>query len=149
MFYKHKYGGLSVNANESEINHLRNFGEFLGICFQIKDDIFDYTENLLLGKPTGNDIREGKLTLPLIYALENAKGKTKEKVLEHIEKKEYSTENIDFINRFAIDNGGVNYAEKQMLIFKNKAIEEIKCFPDSDIKKSLIACAEYAISRKL
>lgn len=142
-------GGLSVNANESALDHLRNFGEFLGICFQIKDDIFDYSDNILIGKPTSNDIREDKLTLPLIYALENTKGAAREKVLKLIDNKEYSAKNIQIITRFAHDNGGVAYAEKQMETFKNKAIKELNIFVDSDIKKSLAACAEYSTSRKL
>ena len=141
-------GGLSVNADEESLIHLRNFGEYLGICFQIKDDIFDYSENLQIGKPTGNDIRDGKVTLPLIFALLNSEGIEKEKVLSMIDRKEFNRKNIKFITRFALDNGGVEYARTRMEAFKNKAIEELNGFADSDEKKSLILCAEYAANRE-
>jgi len=142
-------GGLSVNADEDSLVHLRNFGEYLGICFQIKDDVFDYSENINIGKPTGNDIRDGKVTLPLIFALLNTQGAEREKVLLMIDNKEFTTENIQFITRFAIENGGVEYALTRMEEFKNKAIEELNGFADSDVKKSLIKCAEYTASREL
>jgi len=142
-------GGLSVNANEESLVHLRNFGEYLGICFQIKDDVFDYSENLKIGKPTGNDIRDGKVTLPLIYALLNTHGDEREKVLLMIDNREFTPENIQFITRFALENGGVEYALSQMELFKNKAIEELNGFDDCDVKKSLIKCAEYTASREL
>lgn len=142
-------GGLSVNANEDELEHLRNYGEFLGICFQIKDDIFDYYEELLIGKPTGNDIRDGKLTLPLIYALRNSEGAAKEKIVAIIDQKEFSEENIHAVMRFAHENGGVSYAEERMLEYKNKAIDELNGFADSDIKKALIISAEFAASRDI
>ena len=142
-------GGLSVNADEESLAHLRNFGEYLGICFQIKDDVFDYSENLKIGKPTGNDIRDGKVTLPLIYALLNTQGIEREKVLSIIEKKDFALENIQFITRFALENGGVEYALERMESFKNKAIEELYGFADSDVKISLIKCAEYTASREI
>jgi len=142
-------GGLSVNADEESLVHLRNFGEYLGICFQIKDDVFDYSENLKIGKPTGNDIRDGKVTLPLIYALLNTQGVEREKVLSIIEKKNFALENIQFITRFALENGGVEYALERMESFKNKAIEELNGFAESDVKNSLIKCAEYTASREI
>jgi len=142
-------GGLSVNASEESLVHLRNFGEYLGICFQIKDDVFDYSENLQIGKPTGNDIRDGKVTLPLIYALLNTLGEEREKVLKMIDNREFTPGNIRSITRFALENGGVEYALTQMELFKNKAIEELSGFDDSDVKKSLIKCAEYTASREL
>jgi len=142
-------GGLSVNASEAELEHLRNYGEYLGICFQIKDDIFDYYDELLIGKPTGNDIQDGKLTLPLIYALRNSEGAAKEKIVAIIDKKEFSEENIQAITRFAHENGGVTYAEGRMHEYKNKAIEELNGFADSDIKRSLILSAEFAASRDI
>ena len=142
-------GGLSVNAVEDALIHLRNFGEYLGICFQIKDDVFDYSENLQIGKPTGNDIRDGKVTLPLIYALLNTQGTEREKVLAMIDNKEFTPDNIQLITRFALDNGGVEYAMKCMDLYKNIAIEELNGFADSDVKRSLIKCAEYTASREL
>jgi len=140
---------LSVNAEEASLIHLRNFGEYLGICFQIKDDVFDYFEDIQIGKPTGNDIRDGKVTLPLIYALLNSNEAEKQKVLAMIEDKDFSPENIQYITRFSVENGGVDYALTRMEEYKNKAIEELNGFADSDIKRSLIKCAEYTASREL
>lgn len=140
-------GGLSLKVDEENLVRLRNFGEYLGICFQIKDDIFDYTENIQIGKPTGNDIRDGKLTLPIIYALRNSSEAERDQVIEWIDKKQFTPENIHAITMFAHNNGGVEYAQRQMEIYKNKAIEELKIFPDSNVKKALIVCAEYAANR--
>jgi octaprenyl-diphosphate synthase len=142
-------GGLSVNADEASLIHLRNFGEYLGICFQIKDDVFDYFEDIQIGKPTGNDIRDGKVTLPLIYALLRTKGTEREKVLAIIENKDFTPENIQFVTHYTIDNGGVQYALDCMESYKNKAIEELNGFADSDVKQSLIKCAEYSASREI
>lgn len=141
-------GGMSVDADEGALQHLRNFGEYLGICFQIKDDIFDYSENIKIGKPTGNDIRDGKVTLPLIYAVLNSDGIDKDQVVNWLSTKDFSTENIHAITQFAYKNGGVSYALKQMEAFKNKAIEELNGFENSDVKRALILCAEYAVSRE-
>lgn len=140
-------GGLTVNADKGALLHLRSFGEYFGICFQIKDDIFDYFENIKIGKPTGNDLRDGKVTLPLIYALQNSPETEKKQVLSLIEHNDFSPENIQFITQFAHKNGGVNYALAQMEVYKNKAIRELDSFADSDVKKSLILCTEYAASR--
>lgn len=140
-------GGLSVNAGDVEIKHLRKFGEYLGLCFQMKDDILDYSGNLNIGKPTGNDIREGKITLPLIYVLENSVSPDKDKILKLIENKDYTKESIKLITDFVLKNGGIAYVEKQMDIIKTKAIDELKEFPDNEIKDSLIKCAEYSIFR--
>ncbi len=131
-------GGLSVGADEETLQHLRNFGEYLGICFQLKDDIIDYRA----------DISEGKVTLPLIYAVMNSTGAAKDLVLNWLITKDYTSDNIEKITQFAIQNGGVDYALAQMEAFKNKAIEELKGFADSDIKQSLIMCAEYAANRE-
>lgn len=141
-------GGLSVNADEASLTHLRNFGEYLGICFQIKDDIFDYNEDALIGKPTGNDIRDGKVTLPLIYGLLNTSGEKRDRVIQWIERKEFTSDNIHEINQFAHESGGVAYALQQMELFKNKAINELNDFASSEVKESLILCAEYAASRQ-
>lgn len=142
-------GGLSVDADEESLIHLRNFGEYLGICFQIKDDIFDYSDNIQIGKPTGNDIRDGKVTLPLIHALLTTEGAEREQVNSMIDNKEFTPENVRLITRFALDNGGVEYALTCMETYKNKAIEELNGFADSDVKESLIKCAEYTASREL
>ncbi|HRZ95997.1 MAG TPA: polyprenyl synthetase family protein [Paludibacter sp.] len=141
-------GGLSVNADQKSLKHLRQFGEFMGLCFQIKDDIFDYYHDIEIGKPTGNDLQDGKITLPLIYALKNSSDSEKEKVMMIIDTKDFTNDNIDYIMRFAHEKGGVDYAVKRMNDFKNDAIAELESFADSDVKQSLIKCAEFAASRK-
>jgi len=141
-------GGLSVNADQKSLKHLRQFGEFMGLCFQIKDDIFDYYHDIEIGKPTGNDLQDGKITLPLIYALKNSSDSEKEKVMMIIDTKDFTNDNIDYIMRFAHEKGGVDYAVKRMNDFKNDAIAELESFTDSDVKQSLIKCAEFAASRK-
>jgi len=140
-------GAMSVGTDENVQRYLRNYGEYLGICFQLKDDIFDYYENLNIGKPTGNDIRDGKITLPLIYALRNSSEKEKEQILYIINRKDFSEKNVQTILRFAHENGGIAYAEQQMEFYKEKAIAELNNFPDTEIKKSLLMSAEFAAER--
>ena len=141
-------GGLSVNADQKSLTHLRKFGEFMGLCFQIKDDIFDYYHDIEIGKPTGNDLQDGKITLPLIYALQNSTDAEKERTMMIIDSKDFTNENIDYIMRFAHEKGGVNYAVKRMNDFKNEAISELDSFADDEVKDSLIKCAEFAATRK-
>ncbi|MDR0370888.1 MAG: polyprenyl synthetase family protein [Prevotellaceae bacterium] len=144
-----KVGAISVDASKTQIEAMYDYGENLGICFQLKDDIFDYYEDIKIGKPTQNDIREGKVTLPLIYALRNTEGAKKIEISNWINYNDFSTENIKTIIRFAHENGGIEYAEKQMEIYKNRAIEAIGGFADNDVKKSLIICAEFAAARDI
>lgn len=141
-------GALSVKADPVSIEHLKKFGEYLGYCFQIKDDIFDYYPDAQIGKPTGNDVRDGKITLPLIYAMANADRSQTNKIDSLLELKDYTPDNITYITNFAIDNGGVEYAELRMVEYKNKAIEELKGFANRDIKEALYACVEFAVSRR-
>lgn len=140
-------GALSAGAKDEEVERLRKFGEYLGLCFQIRDDIFDYFADTDIGKPTGNDVRDGKVTLPLIYALKNASVEDREKIVTWINLKEFSPSNIEYISKFARDSGGVDYAVQRMEYFKNKAIEELHGFEDNEIKQALISCVEFAVSR--
>lgn len=140
-------GALSVEADEKSIQHIRQYGEYLGLCFQIKDDIFDYYADIQIGKPTGNDLRDGKVTLPLIYALKVADEVESQKIISIIDKKDFTEENIDLITQFAHDKGGVTYAIQRMQEFKQKAIDELQGFADSEIRQALIDCAEFAVSR--
>ncbi len=142
-------GGLSTNATEIQLESLRRYGEYLGMSFQIKDDIFDYYDSIQIGKPTGNDLRDGKVTLPLIHALQHSSTSEKKKITSLIDNKDFSTDNILTIMQFARKNGGIDYSIKVMEAFKDKAIEELRHFPDSDAKKSLVLCAEYAASREI
>jgi octaprenyl-diphosphate synthase len=142
-----KMGALSVNADEHKTLKMSLFGEYLGTCFQIKDDIFDYSENRKIGKPTGNDIREGKITLPLIFALQNAAKTERDKIYNLFKNNNLDNKNVETIIDFTKKNGGIEYAIDKMLIYKDKSIAELATFPDCDLKNSLIACAEFAARR--
>ena len=141
-------GAISVNANDEQVETLRLIGENLGICFQIKDDIFDYFEQGELGKPTGNDIREGKITLPLIYALNKAPKEKSEAMMSIIQKQEFSSENIENLIAFAKEYGGVKYAQQKMKEMKEKTFMLLNAFPDSETKTAMITLINYIIERE-
>lgn len=136
-------GAISVNAPIEIIQKCRFFGEYLGYCFQIKDDIFDYFEDASIGKPTGNDIREGKITLPLIYALKNAPEKDCDYFYSLINNQDFTPQNISSLINFAKRYYGIEYAENRLLSFKHKAVEIINSFPESDARTSLLLLADY------
>ena len=142
-------GAKAAGVDEIKQQHLFNFGEYLGICFQIKDDIFDYFSDIEIGKPTGNDLQDGKVTLPLIYALQNSEGEAKANVAAMIHDKDFTAANIEYIMQFARNAGGVDYAEQKMDEFKALAINELAIFDDSEYKTALILCAEFSASRQL
>ena len=142
-------GAISSETNSKNVELLAKFGKIYGICFQIKDDIFDYISNEKeIGKPVGNDIKEGKITLPLIYALNISNEIDKKNVVTILENKDFAKDNIDKKIRFAIDNGGIKYSEKRMLEYKNEAMKLLDSFEDSDVKNSLILTLEHTIERK-
>ena len=140
-------GALSGGASEQQAQELHNFGENLGICFQIKDDIFDYSQNNI-GKPVFNDISEGKITLPLLYSLNFATESEKNKIFDIINKNDISSNDKDFVMSVIIKYKGLDYAEKQMQIFKEKAIDCLKIFNVSPIKSCIIEMLNFAIERK-
>lgn len=141
-------GAISTDADQELTDHLYNFGEYLGMIFQIKDDIFDYFESNLIGKPTSNDLKEGKMTLPLIYALKNSDKKVIKPYLNIIRNKDYSPVNLKKINQFVKEAGGVKYAEKKMEDYRALALNELSFFPDSLYKHSLTLCVDYFMQRK-
>jgi len=140
-------GAISVNAVPEIIEKCSMFGKYLGYCFQLKDDIFDYFTNTNIGKPTGNDIREGKITLPLLYSLKAAPEKETERYMEIIKQQNYTPENITALITFAKQYGGIEYAEKKILEYKQKAVEIINSFPPSEARNSLLLLADYFTER--
>jgi len=140
-------GAISANANPEDEEKLRLFGESLGMIFQMKDDIFDYFDSGDIGKPTGNDLKEGKMTLPLIYALQNAGDKDTRSILNMIRNKDFSIENLKDMSRFVQDRGGIQYAEKRMQDFRVVAAETLNNFPDSVSKQALLDCLDFAMMR--
>ena len=143
-------GALSVGASKEDVEQARLFGLHLGMAFQIRDDIFDYYESNDIGKPTGNDMAEGKLTLPVIHAvLATDNGAMKDLALK-VKKGEVTPEEVAQLVAFTKENGGIEYAEAKMREFKNKAIGFIEeKIQDADIKQALNAYLDYVIERKL
>jgi octaprenyl-diphosphate synthase len=140
-------GAITANATKELQDKCKTFGQLLGYSFQIKDDIFDYFDDANIGKPSGNDIREGKVTLPLLYALETATPAEKEPYLQMLLEKDFTPANISALLRFAKEKGGIGYAEARMMEYKGKALEIIRSLPDSDAKNGLFLLADYLVER--
>ena len=141
-------GAITGNDNAAEKGELfKEYGHHIGMAFQIKDDIFDYFEDKI-GKPTGNDLREGKVTLPLLYALNKAGDAASQSYKEMITRKEFTPENIAALIGFAKNEGGVEYAEAKMQEHINKAVQLLSAFPDSEAKTALCALSHFIGSRK-
>ncbi|MGF1584499.1 MAG: polyprenyl synthetase family protein [Bacteroidales bacterium] len=141
-------GASSVTDKESDINQLKKYAEHAGIAFQIKDDIFDYQKKGIIGKPTANDIKEKKITLPLIYALEHSTSREKRTILGLIRRNNNNSQKIQKVIDFVVSKKGVEYAIIQMEDHKQKAIRSLSGLPDNDAKKSLIELAGYITDRK-
>lgn len=140
-------GAISAGAGDAQIGIMRRFGELIGYAFQIKDDIFDYFKESHIGKPTGNDIREGKVTLPLLFALQHG-GEEAEAYRRIILAKDFTDEQVERLIDFAKANGGIEYAERRMMDYHDKAIEALDPLPDSPAKKALVDLADYIVCRE-
>lgn len=140
-------GAVSAGASPTSIEKMNEYGVNLGLAFQIKDDIFDYQTKGAIGKPFGNDIKENKLTLPLIYALAQADAATKKRVLSLLRKSKRDNGVVRQVIEFTEQQGGIAYAQEKMLYFVDKAKEAIVSYPDSDYKNSLIHMADFVANR--
>ena len=132
---------------EDQANNMREFGELVGLAFQIKDDLFDYGTGEDIGKPTGLDIRERKMTLPLIYALKNADKKTKRDLIYIIKNKNEERKEVEKAVLIVKNSGGLAYASDKMHELKNKALLLLKDIPNSEAKTALIGLVNYTIER--
>lgn len=141
-------GAASTNAHKNDILKMRAFGEKAGIAFQIKDDLFDYTQNPLIGKPTGIDIREKKMTLPLIYTLNNSDKKTKAFIINTIKNDSKNSRKVEQIINIVKEKKGLEYAKNKMNLFVNEALEILKEFENNESKSSLINLVEYVVKRE-
>lgn len=141
-------GASSVSTDQKVIDQMRSFGEAVGIAFQIKDDLFDYGDGSNIGKPTGIDIKEKKMTLPLIYALSNASFLEKRKIINIVKNNNNNPKKVAEVIDFVIKSGGIQYAEKQMNEHKNKALEILSSFSDCPSKTSLAGLVKYTTERK-
>ena len=140
-------GTCSVTTDEDVIARMRQFGEYAGMAFQIKDDLFDYQKSNLLGKPTGNDLHEKKITLPLIYALNQVGRSEKSRILKIVRKRVKSTSDLNMVREFVEQNNGFKHAETVMLDYAAKAISLLDSYPDSPIKTALVGYVDYISSR--
>lgn len=140
-------GALSVNRKDLT-EKMRLFGEYVGIAFQLKDDIFDYGTPGDIGKPTGHDIRERKMTLPLIYVLNNSSKKVRKEIFNIVKNHNENSKKIKRAIDLVIENGGIEYTYNKMLDYKEKAINLIAEEPESEAKKALVGLVEYTTTRK-
>lgn len=141
-------GAASVTNDKNTIAKFKEFGILTGMAFQIKDDLFDFGSSEEIGKPTGIDIKEKKMTLPLIYALNQSTWMEKRKIINIIKNHNTDTEKVKVVIDFVIAKGGIAYAEKIMLDYKNKALTLLKDFPESPSRNSLEQLVVYSIERK-
>lgn len=144
-----KAGLLSVSSDEVALKRIYEFGETLGICFQIRDDIFDYNEDSSIGKPTGNDMKEGKLTLPVIYALNSTGNPDMIGIAHKVKTGEATSFEIQKLVDFTKQNHGIEYAENVMLTYAQKAKDILGYFVDSDVKQALFDYVDFVVGRSI
>jgi len=140
-------GAWSAAGDEHMTTELKNFGELIGMAFQIKDDLFDYLADDV-GKPTGNDIKEKKLTLPLIYTLNKADDKTRRKIIHMVKKSAKRNQDIKQVIETVRQAGGIEYAQTRMQDFYQQAKEILQKFPENDGKKGLETLTGFVINRR-
>ncbi|MDG5799361.1 polyprenyl synthetase family protein [Marinilabiliaceae bacterium ANBcel2] len=141
-------GAVSVNADKEDIAKMKEFGINLGIAFQIRDDILDYKKKGVTGKPAGNDIKEKKITLPLIHVLNEAKKRERRKIIKTISKHHKKERKIAPVIKYVVDNGGIDYARNKMHQFSEKALDILKSYPESDTQKALIELVDFTTKRE-
>lgn len=140
-------GAKSAGQSEEVVEKMRLFGEKVGICFQIKDDLFDYGSGENIGKPTGIDIKEKKMTLPLIYALSQANRKTQRKIIRIVKKNNNQKEKVQEVINFVIESKGIEYATQKMHEYKEQALSILEEFPKNAANNSLKNLVLYTTER--
>ncbi|MEN9859240.1 MAG: hypothetical protein RIT50_1362 [Bacteroidota bacterium] len=140
-------GAWATSQNEEFTNRLRKFGELTGMAFQIKDDLFDYASEDI-GKPTGNDIKESKLTLPLIYTLNQVDRSTRKKIIYIVKNQKENKDQLNWVIGEVTKAGGIEYSIQKMNAFKEEAIKELHHFPDNPIRKGLEDMVRFVTDRK-
>jgi len=141
-------GAQAAGAKTEQIEKMYQFGIYVGMAFQVKDDLFDYQRNGSVGKPTGNDIKEKKITLPLIHALNEASSDERRKILRIVKHHNKNSKKVSQVVDFVEQKGGLAYADKKMKEFISQGLEILADFSDSPAKNSLIALTEYVSTRK-
>ncbi len=141
-------GAHSVDASAEDQEKMRAFGENVGIAFQIKDDLFDYNASSIIGKPTGIDIKEKKMTLPLIHSLQKASDKDRKWIINTVKNHNTNKKKVSKVIDYVIQSGGIDYAHKKMLEYRNAAIEILHSFESNEARLSLESLVNYTIERK-
>jgi len=140
-------GASTTFENDDAIEKMRLFGEKVGMAFQIKDDLFDYSSEAI-GKPTGNDIKEKKLTLPLIYTLNNCDAALRKKIIYIIKNQNTQKDKVDFVLDAVENFGGITYATNKMFAYRDEALEILHSFPASEVREALEELVRYTTDRK-
>ena len=140
-------GAVASGRNDMR-ETMREFGELVGLAFQLKDDIFDYGTGEKIGKPTGLDIRERKMTLPLIYALNNAPTEVKRELLYIVKNKNEKSKSVKRAVEIVIQEGGVQYTHQRMMELTKKALDLLSTIPESPAKSALVGLVEYTTQRE-
>lgn len=140
-------GARAAGAGADDVEKLKNFGEMIGICFQIRDDIFDYMQGDEIGKPTGNDMKEGKLTLPVIHALYKTNSEEMFEIARKVKNSVVTPEEVERLVQFTKDNGGIDYAIETMCVYAGKAKALLADYTDSSVKSALLSYVDYVLGR--
>lgn len=141
-------GAQSVSEDAERVEDMRLFGELIGMAFQIKDDLFDYTDDAI-GKPTGIDIKEQKMTLPLIHVLNNSTPKEKSWLINSIKNHNKDKKRVREVIEFVRKHGGLEYAERRMIEYRDQALDILRKYPESDYRAALELMVNYVIERKI
>lgn len=141
-------GAKSTGADDDLVEKMRLFGEHVGMAFQIKDDLLDYQNNGSIGKPSGNDIKEKKLTLPIIHVLKNASSTDKKRILSIVKRHNKNKKKVQEVINYVIDNGGLDYTTQIMHEYCEKALDLLKDIPESESKEALVELVNYVVVRK-
>ena len=143
-----KAAAISVGVGGKEVEFARLLGEYIGICFQIKDDIFDYFDSKEIGKPTGNDMLEGKLTLPALYVLNQTEDALIRNIADRVKEGTANLDEIADLVEFVKKEGGIKYAEDMINVYRQKAFDMLDTLPDTDVSRALRAYLNYVVERQ-
>ncbi|MBF44875.1 MAG: polyprenyl synthetase [Flavobacteriales bacterium] len=141
-------GAITAKQDKETVERMRKFGELIGIAFQMKDDLFDYYNEDVIGKPTGIDIKEQKMTLPLIYSLRNCDKKQKKFIIQTIKNHNTNNERVSKVLEIVKKSGGINYTVEKMKAYQEEALHLLKTFDDNESRKSLELLVNFVIERK-
>ena len=142
-------GAMAAGGDKTTVERAKKFGELVGICFQIRDDIFDFYDAKDIGKPTGNDLLEGKFTLPIIYALNTAASPTLQPCIERVKACEATQEDVATLVEFTKTHGGIDYARNIMEKYRQEAIALLDDLQDDSVREALVAYADYVAARDI